>query len=69
MSEVRLVPTPHGDARLIRDRSRHPMATMLLGHGAGGGADARDLVALATELISEVTIKIARNPDKAQQLA
>ncbi|NUR06651.1 MAG: hydrolase [Nocardioidaceae bacterium] len=50
MSEVRLVPTPHGDARLIRDRSRHPMATMLLGHGAGGGADARDLVALATEL-------------------
>jgi predicted alpha/beta-hydrolase family hydrolase len=50
VSDVRLVPTPHGDARLIRDRSRHPVATLLLGHGAGGGADARDLVALATAL-------------------
>lgn len=50
MSDVRLVPTPHGDARLIRDRSRHPVATLLLGHGAGGGADARDLAALAREL-------------------
>jgi hypothetical protein len=33
------------------------------------GFDEKQIVALATELISEVTIKIARNPDKAQQLA
>ena len=50
MTEVSVVPTPHGDARLHRDRSRHPIATLLLGHGAGGGVDARDLVAIAKEL-------------------
>ena len=50
MTEVQLVPTPHGDARLHRDRSRHPVATLLLGHGAGGGVDSPDLAALAAEL-------------------
>ena len=47
MSQVQVVPTPHGDARLVRDRSRHPMATLLLNHGAGGGIESRDLAALA----------------------
>jgi hypothetical protein len=47
---VRTVPTPHGDARLHTDRSRHPIATLVLGHGAGGGVDARDLQALADAL-------------------
>jgi predicted alpha/beta-hydrolase family hydrolase len=50
VSEVRLVPTPHGDARLVRDRSRHPIATLLLGHGAGGGIESADLAALAAAL-------------------
>ena len=50
MTEVRVVPTPHGDARLHSDRSRHPVATLLLGHGAGGGVDAPDLEALAAAL-------------------
>jgi predicted alpha/beta-hydrolase family hydrolase len=50
MTDISLVPTPHGDARLHRDRSRHPIATLLLGHGAGGGVDARDLEALAAAL-------------------
>jgi predicted alpha/beta-hydrolase family hydrolase len=50
MTDVLEVPTPHGMARLHRDRSRHPIATLLLGHGAGGGVEARDLVALASEL-------------------
>jgi predicted alpha/beta-hydrolase family hydrolase len=50
VTDVQVVPTPHGDARLWRDRSRHPVATLLLGHGAGGGVDARDLEALAAEL-------------------
>ena len=44
------VPTPHGDARLVRDRSRHPIATLLLQHGAGAGVDSRDLAVLASEL-------------------
>jgi predicted alpha/beta-hydrolase family hydrolase len=50
MSDDQLVATPHGDARLVRDRSRHPVATLVLGHGAGGGIDAPDLVALAAAL-------------------
>lgn len=50
MTDSQLVPTRHGDARLVRDRSRHPVATLLLGHGAGGGVDAPDLAALAAML-------------------
>jgi uncharacterized protein len=50
MSESQLVATPHGDARIVRDRSRRPLATLLLGHGAGGGIDAPDLEALAADL-------------------
>jgi predicted alpha/beta-hydrolase family hydrolase len=50
VSDVRVVTTRHGDARLVRDRSRHPIATLLLGHGAGGGVDAPDLAALAATL-------------------
>ena len=50
-SEQRLVSTPAGDARLIVDRApRRARATLVLGHGAGGGAGARDLVALAEAL-------------------
>lgn len=47
MSEERLIPTPHGEGRLVTDRARRPLATLLLSHGAGGGIDARDLVELA----------------------
>jgi len=50
MTDRLSVPTPHGEARLLRDRSRHPVATLLLGHGAGGGVEAPDLVALAVGL-------------------
>jgi predicted alpha/beta-hydrolase family hydrolase len=53
VSAVRTVETPHGEARLHTDRSRHPVATLLLGHGAGGGPDAPDLAALAAELPRE----------------
>ncbi|QWZ08903.1 hydrolase [Nocardioides panacis] len=50
MTDVSIVATPHGDARLHRDRSRHPVATLLLGHGAGGGVESADLAALAAAL-------------------
>jgi predicted alpha/beta-hydrolase family hydrolase len=53
MTTVREVPTPHGTARLHTDRSRRPCATLLLGHGAGGGPEAPDLVALGAELPRE----------------
>ncbi len=49
-THVTSVPTPYGEARLHRDRSRHPIATLLLGHGAGGGVESADLVALARAL-------------------
>lgn len=50
MTDILGVPTPYGEARLHRDRSRHPFATLLLGHGAGGGVESADLAALAAEL-------------------
>ena len=53
MTAVRTLPTPHGDARLHADRARRPLATLLLGHGAGGGVDAPDLAALARDLPRE----------------
>jgi predicted alpha/beta-hydrolase family hydrolase len=50
VSQIQTVATRHGDARLVRDRSRHPIATLLLGHGAGGGVESPDLAALAAAL-------------------
>lgn len=63
MTTVRTVPTPHGEARLHVDRSRHPVATLVLGHGAGGGPDAPDLAALGRELPREgVTVVRLEQP-------
>ena len=63
MSTVREVETPHGPARLHSDRSRHPVATLVLGHGAGGGVDARDLEALARALPREgITVVRVEQP-------
>ncbi len=53
MTEVRTLATPYGDARLHADRARRPVATLMLGHGAGGGIDAPDLAALARDLPRE----------------
>lgn len=50
MSEQLVVETPLGPARLHVDPAgtpRVPRLTVLLGHGAGGGVEARDLAALA----------------------
>ncbi|MGO4255342.1 alpha/beta hydrolase family protein [Marmoricola sp. RAF53] len=50
MSTSRRVPTPQGDARLVTYRAREPQVTLVLTHGAGGGIEAADLVALAGAL-------------------
>lgn len=50
MSSERRIPTPDGEARLVTHRARSPVVTLLLSHGAGGGIEARDLQALASEL-------------------
>ncbi len=63
MTTVREVSTPQGPARLHSDRSRHPFATLVLGHGAGGGVDARDLEALARALPREgITVVRVEQP-------
>lgn len=41
------VSTPVGDARVHVAAARRPRATLVLGHGAGGGIEAADLSALA----------------------
>ncbi|WP_148614836.1 alpha/beta family hydrolase [Nocardioides rubriscoriae] len=45
-----VVETPHGEGLLVTDRSRRPIATVLLSHGAGAGIDTPDLEALADAL-------------------
>jgi predicted alpha/beta-hydrolase family hydrolase len=50
VTDERIVGTPHGEARIVAHRARRPAATLALGHGAGGGLEAADLVALAARL-------------------
>ncbi|WP_300680333.1 alpha/beta family hydrolase [Nocardioides sp.] len=45
-----VIETPCGPGRLVQRRATHPIATLLLSHGAGGGIDAIDLQALARTL-------------------
>jgi uncharacterized protein len=40
--------TPHGPARVHLEPADEPRAALVLGHGAGGGVTARDLVAAST---------------------
>ncbi|MET7638375.1 alpha/beta family hydrolase [Streptomyces sp. NPDC005438] len=49
-TQVQVVPTSLGDARVHWHRAPSARAVLALGHGAGGGVEARDLVALAGEL-------------------
>lgn len=44
------VATPQGPGRFHVSEARAPLALLVLGHGAGGGVDAPDLVALAHRL-------------------
>jgi predicted alpha/beta-hydrolase family hydrolase len=58
-----IVDTPHGDGRCHTFRARTPAATLLLSHGAGGGVDARDLVALAEALPRQgITVVLFEQP-------
>ncbi|WP_325049854.1 alpha/beta hydrolase family protein [Nocardioides sediminis] len=61
--DVRSLQTPHGEARLHVRRAHRPVATLLLSHGAGGGVDARDLVALAAALPAQgVSVLLLEQP-------
>src|SRR6266508_3047309 len=50
VSDERIVTTPHGEGRIVAHRARRPIATLALGHGAGGGIGAQDLARLARRL-------------------
>jgi uncharacterized protein len=60
----RVVTTSEGNARLVVDEANGQVRGMLvLGHGAGGGIQARDLVALATNLpASGITVVRVEQP-------
>ncbi len=59
----RLVPTPQGDAGLIAYRAHRPIATLVLGHGAGGGTGAPDLRALAASLPrQDISVLLVEQP-------
>ncbi|MFE4519348.1 alpha/beta family hydrolase [Kitasatospora sp. NPDC056783] len=63
MSTTELVPTEAGEARITYHRAAEPRAVLALGHGAGGGTGARDLVALAGELPARgITVALVEQP-------
>jgi len=57
------IETPHGTARAHLHAAARPRAALALGHGAGGGVDAPDLLA-ATEaaLAEEVSVALVEQP-------
>lgn len=72
------IATPHGPARVHLHPVDEPRAALVLGHGAGGGVSAPDLVA-ATEAAGSVGVSVAlveqpyrvagrRSPAPARQL-
>jgi uncharacterized protein len=59
----RTIPTRHGDGRMVTHRARHPLATLLLSHGAGNGIETRDLRALADHLPRQgITVALFEQP-------
>ncbi|WP_219413110.1 alpha/beta hydrolase family protein [Pseudonocardia nigra] len=62
-SEPAEVATPHGPARITVHRAADARATLLLGHGAGGGVGAPDLVAAtAAALAAGVQVVLVEQP-------
>ncbi|GGD28769.1 alpha/beta family hydrolase [Nocardioides daphniae] len=61
--EEELVETPRGEGRLVVHHAVDPVAVLLLSHGAGGGIEAIDLVALAEALPPQgVTVALFEQP-------
>ncbi|MFF7455951.1 alpha/beta family hydrolase [Kitasatospora sp. NPDC008115] len=57
------VPTPAGEARITLHPAPAPRAVLALGHGAGGGIEARDLAALAAALPARgVSVALVEQP-------
>jgi uncharacterized protein len=57
------IETPHGPARAHLHAARDPRAALILGHGAGGGVAARDLVATTNAaLAADVSVVLVEQP-------
>jgi uncharacterized protein len=57
------IDTPHGPARAHLHLAGAPRAALVLGHGAGGGVEARDLVAVAEVAQAEaVSVALVEQP-------
>ncbi len=57
------IATPHGPARAHLHPADRQRAALVLGHGAGGGIEARDLVAVADVAVSEgFTVALVEQP-------
>ena len=57
------VATPHGDARVHIRPGQSPRGGLILGHGAGGGVEAPDLVAATEAALSERwTVALVEQP-------
>jgi uncharacterized protein len=55
--------TPHGPARVHLEPVERPLAALVLGHGAGGGVSAPDLVAATDAARSrDVTVALVEQP-------
>ncbi|GGU72004.1 hypothetical protein GCM10010275_02930 [Streptomyces litmocidini] len=63
MTQYETVPTDAGEARITWYPGTNPRTVLALGHGAGGGVEARDLRALAGELPAHgVTVALVEQP-------
>jgi uncharacterized protein len=57
------VDTPHGPAHVQLHSADEPAASLILGHGAGGGVASRDLVAATNAAISDgVSVALVEQP-------
>jgi uncharacterized protein len=63
MVPVLEIDTPHGLARAHVSPAEQPRAALVLGHGAGGGVEAQDLVAARDAALAEgVTVALVEQP-------
>ncbi|TQK51985.1 hypothetical protein FBY35_2408 [Streptomyces sp. SLBN-118] len=63
MSRIEIVETDAGEARVTWHAARSARLVLGLGHGAGGGIEARDLQAVAHTLTAEgVTVALVEQP-------
>jgi predicted alpha/beta-hydrolase family hydrolase len=57
------VETPHGPAKVHLHASDEPRAALILGHGAAGGVDSRDLVTVTNAaLLQQVSVALVEQP-------